>query len=56
MLRGAAGLVVREVYEGPPLRVVYRLTGAGAALEPALAALGGWAGKHRPEEERPDGC
>jgi hypothetical protein len=39
----AAGLVVREVYEGPPLRVVYRLTEAGAALEPALTELGGWA-------------
>ncbi|MGI5376768.1 winged helix-turn-helix transcriptional regulator [Streptomyces sp. CA-251387] len=52
----AAGLVVREVYEGPPLRVVYRLTEAGAALEPALTELGGWAKKHLPEGERPEGC
>ena len=52
----AAGLVVREVYEGPPLRVVYRLTEAGAALEPALKELGGWAMKHLPERDRPGGC
>lgn len=42
----AAGLVVREVDEGPPLRVSYRLTEAGAALEPALQELGRWAEKH----------
>uniref|UniRef100_A0AAU3GUC0 Helix-turn-helix transcriptional regulator n=1 Tax=Streptomyces sp. NBC_01401 TaxID=2903854 RepID=A0AAU3GUC0_9ACTN len=40
---GAAGLVVREVDEGPPLRVAYRLTEAGAAMEPALKELGRWA-------------
>ncbi|MGW0789874.1 winged helix-turn-helix transcriptional regulator [Streptomyces sp. NPDC002911] len=40
---GAAGLVAREVDEGPPLRVAYRLTEAGAAMEPALKALGQWA-------------
>jgi DNA-binding HxlR family transcriptional regulator len=51
-----AGLVVREVYEGPPLRVVYRLTEAGAALEPALTELGGWAMKHLPEKDRPGNC
>ena len=33
---GAAGLVVREVDEGPPLRVRTALTQAGAAMEPAL--------------------
>lgn len=40
---GAAGLVVRQVDKGPPLRVSYRLTEAGAALEPAqgIARLGG---------------
>ncbi|GGT15876.1 winged helix-turn-helix transcriptional regulator [Streptomyces chromofuscus] len=48
---GAAGLVVREVDEGPPLRVSYRLTEAGAALEPALKELGKWAEKHLPESE-----
>jgi DNA-binding HxlR family transcriptional regulator len=46
---GAAGLVVREVDEGPPLRVAYRLTEAGAALEPALKELGLWAEAHLPE-------
>ncbi|WP_103532169.1 helix-turn-helix domain-containing protein [Streptomyces sp. SM11] len=40
---GAAGLVIREVDEGPPLRVAYRLTEAGAAMEPALNELGQWA-------------
>ncbi|MEV8031151.1 helix-turn-helix domain-containing protein [Streptomyces sp. NPDC086182] len=46
---GAAGLVVREVNEGPPLRVSYRLTEAGAALEPALKELGSWAERYLPE-------
>ncbi|MFE9766860.1 winged helix-turn-helix transcriptional regulator [Streptomyces sp. NPDC005808] len=46
---GAAGLVVREVDEGPPLRVAYRLTEAGFALEPALKELGAWAERHLPE-------
>lgn len=46
---GAAGLLLREVDEGPPLRVSYRLTEAGAALEPALKELGRWAEKHLPE-------
>ncbi|WFB08502.1 helix-turn-helix transcriptional regulator [Streptomyces sp. LX-29] len=39
----AAGLVVREVDAGPPLRVSYRLTEAGRAMEPALRELGRWA-------------
>ncbi|MFI5658168.1 winged helix-turn-helix transcriptional regulator [Streptomyces sp. NPDC051684] len=43
---GAAGLVVRQVDEGPPLRVSYRLSAAGAALQPALRELGDWAGKY----------
>ncbi|MCZ4118050.1 winged helix-turn-helix transcriptional regulator [Streptomyces sp. H39-S7] len=38
-----AGLVVREVEEGPPLRVAYRLTEAGLGLGPALHELGLWA-------------
>ncbi|GGN66005.1 transcriptional regulator [Streptomyces albiflavescens] len=46
---GVAGLVVREVDEGPPLRVSYRLTEAGAALEPALKELGSWAERYLPE-------
>jgi DNA-binding HxlR family transcriptional regulator len=46
---GAAGLVLREVDEGPPLRVSYRLTEAGAALEPALRELAEWAKTHLPD-------
>ncbi|GGZ30367.1 winged helix-turn-helix transcriptional regulator [Streptomyces poonensis] len=46
---GTAGLVVRQVDEGPPLRVSYRLTEAGAALRPALEELGEWAKQHLPE-------
>ncbi|UNO40995.1 helix-turn-helix domain-containing protein [Streptomyces sp. MST-110588] len=42
----ATGLVVREVDAGPPLRVTYRLTEAGQALEPALAELGKWAERY----------
>ncbi|QKV93735.1 helix-turn-helix transcriptional regulator [Streptomyces sp. NA02950] len=45
----AAGLVVREVDAGPPLRVAYRLTDAGRALEPALKELSRWAEDHLPE-------
>jgi len=40
--------IVREVDEGPPLRVSYRLTAAGAALEPSLKELGQWATQHLP--------
>ncbi|MEU3713080.1 winged helix-turn-helix transcriptional regulator [Streptomyces catenulae] len=39
----AAGLVVREVDAGPPLRVAYRLSEAGLAMEPALQELARWA-------------
>ncbi len=46
---GAAGLVVREVAEGPPLRVAYRLTEAGAGLSPALKELGRWAERYLPD-------
>ncbi|MFE9440527.1 winged helix-turn-helix transcriptional regulator [Streptomyces sp. NPDC006602] len=53
---GAARLVVREVDEGPPLRVSYRLTEAGSALAPALGLLREWAEEHLPEAERPTGC
>lgn len=38
-----AGLVVREVCPGPPLRVAYRLTEAGRAMEPSLKELSRWA-------------
>jgi DNA-binding HxlR family transcriptional regulator len=43
-----AGLLVREVDSGPPLRVSYRLTEAGRALGPALEALGKWAETYLP--------
>jgi len=39
----ASNLVRREVDPGPPIAVWYQLTQAGSALEPVLAALGGWA-------------
>jgi DNA-binding HxlR family transcriptional regulator len=45
-----AGLLVREVDSGPPLRVSYRLTEAGRALGPALQALGKWAETYLPGE------
>lgn len=46
----AAGLVVRDVDGGPPLRVSYRLTAKGAALEPSLRELGDWSRKHMTDE------
>ena len=39
----AAGLVVREVDEGPPVAVRYRLAESGVALVPVLRDLTGWA-------------
>jgi DNA-binding HxlR family transcriptional regulator len=38
----AAGLVVREVDDGPPVNVSYRLTRQGEALRPALDELERW--------------
>jgi DNA-binding HxlR family transcriptional regulator len=38
----AAGLVVREVVDGPPVNVHYRLTSQGEALRPALDELERW--------------
>lgn len=43
---GAAGLVVREVDEGPPVAVRYRLAPPGEALVPVLRDLGDWARDH----------
>jgi DNA-binding HxlR family transcriptional regulator len=37
------GLVERLVDPGPPVRVSYRLTARGRALEPVLAAVAEWA-------------
>lgn len=42
----AAGLVDREVLDGPPLGVVYRLTESGRALGPGLLGLGKWAERY----------
>ena len=39
----AKGLVERRVIAGPPVRVEYRLTPMGRALEPALSELKQWA-------------
>jgi DNA-binding HxlR family transcriptional regulator len=45
-----AGLLTREVIEGPPIASIYRLTPRGEALRPALVALGEWARDHLAEE------
>jgi DNA-binding HxlR family transcriptional regulator len=42
----AAGLITREVIDGPPIASLYRLTPSGEALRPALMALGEWAQVH----------
>lgn len=39
----AEGLVERSVEDGTPVRVTYRLTRKGAALEPAISELRSWA-------------
>jgi DNA-binding HxlR family transcriptional regulator len=39
----AEGIVVREVSDDTPVRVVYRLTDKGRALEAPLRAIGAWA-------------
>lgn len=41
-----AGLVVRDVSQGPPLRVRYHLTQAGVAIGPAMDELRDWARAH----------
>ena len=45
----AAGLVRREVTEGPPVGVHYQLTAAGLALTPVLKELARWAYENLPE-------
>jgi DNA-binding HxlR family transcriptional regulator len=44
-----AGLAVREVDPGPPLRVSYGLAEAGQAFRPTLLELGKWAERYLPE-------
>ena len=41
----AAGIVARTVIPATPVRVEYRLTAKGRALEPVLDAIGQWAGE-----------
>lgn len=41
----AAGIAIRTVDPGPPVRVAYTLTPSGMDLEPALRALGEWAAR-----------
>jgi DNA-binding HxlR family transcriptional regulator len=48
-----AGLVVREVIEGPPLGARYRVTEPGAALRPALEELSKWADRYLPTTGAP---
>jgi DNA-binding HxlR family transcriptional regulator len=45
-----AGLVVRNVDEGPPLAVTYTLTSSGTAVLPALHLLTDWASENLSEE------
>lgn len=49
----AAGLVVREVSDGHPVRVSYRLTEAGAALEHPLTLLGRWGHEYLTDSDAP---
>ena len=48
-----AGLVIREVVEGPPLGARYRVTEPGAALRPALEELSKWADRYLPAAGAP---
>ncbi|MHB1089300.1 MAG: winged helix-turn-helix transcriptional regulator [Acidimicrobiales bacterium] len=46
------GLIVRTVQSGPPVSVTYTLSTSGAALIPAMSALGAWASSNfSPEAE-----
>ncbi len=44
------GIVVREVYTGSPVRVVYGLTPKGTALSPLIAEIESWAHAWLPED------
>lgn len=43
------GLIERQVVEGPPVSVTYRLTEHGAAVIPALEQISAWAQDHLSE-------
>ncbi len=45
----ATGLVIRSVEPGPPVSVSYVLSGAGAALIPAMHELSAWASQNLPD-------
>jgi DNA-binding HxlR family transcriptional regulator len=45
---GDAGLVSRNVNDGPPISVAYELTESGRALLPALDQIARWAEEHLP--------
>ncbi len=45
-----AGLLTREVIDGPPIATIYRLTALGEALRPGLLALREWARDHLSQE------
>jgi DNA-binding HxlR family transcriptional regulator len=49
-----AGLVRRDVDEGPPVGVTYRLAPAGEDLVPALQALTEWADRNLRSDRCPD--
>jgi DNA-binding HxlR family transcriptional regulator len=42
----SAGLITRQVDEGPPVNVFYELTRRGEALRPSLAELERWGNEH----------
>jgi DNA-binding HxlR family transcriptional regulator len=44
----AAGMVTREVQPGPPVRVIYALTGAGRSLSDIIRAVARWADEWTP--------
>jgi DNA-binding HxlR family transcriptional regulator len=45
----AAGMVTRDVQPGPPVRVVYELTGAGRALTDVVQSISRWAKDWMPD-------
>jgi len=48
-----AGLINRNVLDGPPLGVVYELTESGRAIGPGLLRLGEWAERYMAPAARP---
>ena len=46
----AGGLITRTVCDGPPVTVIYQLTGRGRALVPALDQIARWARDNLPSE------